>query len=131
MKVWHDLGLVDLVVCVNVSPVQFHRNSIELDITNALDASGLQARHLELELTESLPARPAFDDAARCGVQGSGCRKWFAEYCASQPSPGSGASPRAAKRPAAELGYPESSSWLRSRGCDEYMPTNSATTTAT
>jgi diguanylate cyclase (GGDEF)-like protein len=54
MKVWHDLGLADLVVCVNVSPVQFHRNSIELDITNALDASGLQARHLELELTESL-----------------------------------------------------------------------------
>ena len=54
MKVWHDLGLADLVVCVNVSPVQFHRNGIELDITNALDASGLQARHLELELTESL-----------------------------------------------------------------------------
>jgi len=54
MKVWHDLGLSDLVVCVNVSPVQFHRNGIELDITNALDASGLQARHLELELTESL-----------------------------------------------------------------------------
>jgi diguanylate cyclase len=54
MKVWHDLGLADLVVCVNVSPVQFHRNSIELDVANALDASGLQARNLELELTESL-----------------------------------------------------------------------------
>ena len=54
MKAWHDLGLSDLVVCVNVSPVQFHRNGIELDIINALDASGLQARHLELELTESL-----------------------------------------------------------------------------
>jgi diguanylate cyclase (GGDEF)-like protein len=54
MKVWHDMGLADLVVCVNVSPVQFHRDGIERDIANALDVSGLPARCLELELTESL-----------------------------------------------------------------------------
>jgi diguanylate cyclase len=54
MKTWHEMGLADLVVCVNVSPVQFHRGSIERDIVNALDASGLPARFLELEITESL-----------------------------------------------------------------------------
>jgi diguanylate cyclase len=54
MQAWHEMGLADLVVCVNVSPVQFQRDGIERDIVNALDASGLPARCLELELTESL-----------------------------------------------------------------------------
>jgi diguanylate cyclase (GGDEF)-like protein len=54
MKAWHDQGLAHLVVSVNVSPVQFQRDSIERDIVNALETSGLPARYLELELTESL-----------------------------------------------------------------------------
>ena len=54
MKRWHDAGLADLVVSVNVSPVQFQRGSIERDVVNALAAAGLPAHALELELTESL-----------------------------------------------------------------------------
>ncbi len=54
MKRWHDAGLADLVVSVNVSPMQFQRGGIEQDIAGALEASGLPARALELELTESL-----------------------------------------------------------------------------
>jgi diguanylate cyclase (GGDEF)-like protein len=54
MKSWHEMGFTDLVVCVNVSPVQIQRDGLEGDIVNALDASGLHARYLELELTESL-----------------------------------------------------------------------------
>ena len=54
MKAWHDQGLGELVVSVNVSPMQLHRGGIEHDIVNALQTSGLPARALELELTESL-----------------------------------------------------------------------------
>ncbi len=54
MQAWHEAGLTDLVVSVNVSPVQFQRDGLEREIVNALDASGLPARYLELELTESL-----------------------------------------------------------------------------
>jgi diguanylate cyclase (GGDEF)-like protein len=54
MKLWHEQGLDDLVVSVNVSAVQFQRGSIERDVVNALETSGLPARALELELTESL-----------------------------------------------------------------------------
>ncbi len=54
MQAWHAQGLSDLQVSVNVSPLQFQRDGLERDIANALDASGLPARSLELELTESL-----------------------------------------------------------------------------
>jgi EAL domain-containing protein (putative c-di-GMP-specific phosphodiesterase class I) len=54
MKLWHEQGLDDLVVSVNVSAVQFQRGSVERDVVNALETSGLPARALELELTESL-----------------------------------------------------------------------------
>ena len=54
MKLWNEQGLHDLVVSVNVSAVQFQRGSVERDVVNALETSGLPARALELELTESL-----------------------------------------------------------------------------
>jgi diguanylate cyclase (GGDEF)-like protein len=54
MQSWRSMGLVDLTISVNVSPVQFQRNVIETDIVKALDASGLPTSALELELTESL-----------------------------------------------------------------------------
>jgi len=54
MQTWHSQGLADLVLSVNVSPVQFHREGIEREVVSALDASGLPAASLELELTESL-----------------------------------------------------------------------------
>jgi diguanylate cyclase (GGDEF)-like protein len=54
MQLWRSMGLADLTISVNVSPLQFQRDVIETDIVNALDVSGLPASALELELTESL-----------------------------------------------------------------------------
>ena len=54
MQLWLSTGLADLTISVNVSPLQFQRDVIETDVVNALDASGLPASALELELTESL-----------------------------------------------------------------------------
>jgi len=54
MQLWHSMGLADLTISVNVSPLQFRRDVVESGIVNALGASGLPASALELELTESL-----------------------------------------------------------------------------
>ena len=51
---WRAQGLGDLAVAVNVSPLQFHRDSIEREVAHALAACQLPASALELELTESL-----------------------------------------------------------------------------
>lgn len=51
---WRNQGLGDLVVAVNVSPIQFRRDSIERDVANALAACQLPPSAIELELTESL-----------------------------------------------------------------------------
>jgi diguanylate cyclase (GGDEF)-like protein/PAS domain S-box-containing protein len=48
-------------VAINVSPVQFKSQTLALTIINALAASGLPARRLELEITEAVLIR---DDAA-------------------------------------------------------------------
>jgi len=54
MQLWRSMGLDGLTISVNVSSLQFQRDVIETDVVNALDASGLPAAALELELTESL-----------------------------------------------------------------------------
>ena len=54
VKSWRALGLGDLSVAVNVSPLQFHRDNIEREVVNALAACDLPASAIELELTESL-----------------------------------------------------------------------------
>jgi diguanylate cyclase (GGDEF)-like protein len=51
---WAAAGLDELVISVNVSPVQFQRGDIDQAVLNALHASGLRPDRLELELTESL-----------------------------------------------------------------------------
>jgi diguanylate cyclase len=53
-RAWQLAGLKDLVVAVNVSPVQFRREGIEHEIHHALAVADLPARYLELELTESV-----------------------------------------------------------------------------
>ena len=53
-KIWQDAGLSDLVVAINLSPVQFRRDNIERDVLNALNESKIKASSIELELTESL-----------------------------------------------------------------------------
>lgn len=53
-KAWQAQGLNDLVIAVNVSPVQFRRDGIEREVANALERCGLHPSYIELELTESL-----------------------------------------------------------------------------
>jgi len=53
-KQWRADGLGDLVVAVNVSPVQFRRDDIEREVATALVDTGLSPSCIELELTESL-----------------------------------------------------------------------------
>jgi diguanylate cyclase (GGDEF)-like protein len=47
---WPD----EIKVAVNLSPVQFKRGTVVLDVIAALGASGLPARRLELEITETV-----------------------------------------------------------------------------
>lgn len=51
---WRADGLVDPLVAVNLSALQFKRGDIEQSVAGALQASGLEPHMLELELTESI-----------------------------------------------------------------------------
>ena len=53
-KEWQNSGIPNLVVAINISPLQFRRDQIERDVINALSETGLAPRFIELELTESL-----------------------------------------------------------------------------
>ena len=52
MKRWHDQGYSDLVMAVNVSPLQLRQPNLITVIRQALDESGLSPQYLELEFTE-------------------------------------------------------------------------------
>jgi diguanylate cyclase (GGDEF)-like protein/PAS domain S-box-containing protein len=53
-KAWQDAGLPHVGVSVNVSARQFREKNLIARVVNALTDSGLGAKYLELELTESL-----------------------------------------------------------------------------
>jgi EAL domain-containing protein (putative c-di-GMP-specific phosphodiesterase class I) len=53
-KAWQDAGLPHITIAVNVSANQFRDKALLSDVFSALDISGLDARYLELEFTESL-----------------------------------------------------------------------------
>lgn len=53
-KAWQHAGLPPVTVCVNVSARQFREKNLISRVVNALKESGLEARYLELEVTESL-----------------------------------------------------------------------------
>jgi len=57
LKQWQGDGLHDLKVAVNVSGLQFRQDKFEDLVANILDATGLEAKGLELELTESMLMR--------------------------------------------------------------------------
>ena len=53
-KAWQDAGLPHMNVCVNVSARQFNDKSLIANVIDALQESGLEAKYLEIEVTESL-----------------------------------------------------------------------------
>lgn len=53
-KAWQDAGMAPKVVAVNLSAVQFHGSDVVATVSQALRLSGLEARYLELEITESV-----------------------------------------------------------------------------
>ncbi|HEY9104056.1 EAL domain-containing protein [Chitinimonas sp.] len=53
-RAWQDAGLPPIEVAVNLSAMQFHRRDLTEDITTILRESGLEARWLALEVTESV-----------------------------------------------------------------------------
>lgn len=53
-QMWRDAGYPDIQIAVNLSALQFKRSNLIESVANALKSSGLPARCLELELTESI-----------------------------------------------------------------------------
>ena len=53
-RAWHDAGLPALAVSVNLSARQFRQESLVKTVAQILGETGLEARHLEMELTESV-----------------------------------------------------------------------------
>ena len=56
-KAWQDAGRPPITMCVNVSPRQFREKGFAATVAAALAESGLEARYLELEVTESMVMR--------------------------------------------------------------------------
>jgi PAS domain S-box-containing protein len=53
-KAWQSAGRPPLRVSVNLSAVQFNQRGLRKTVVRALEATGLEPKYLELELTESL-----------------------------------------------------------------------------
>jgi diguanylate cyclase (GGDEF)-like protein len=53
-KRWQDQGLAPIRMAVNLSTVQFRDPDLHKMVTRVLQSTGLAAKHLELELTESV-----------------------------------------------------------------------------
>jgi diguanylate cyclase (GGDEF)-like protein len=72
-QIWRQRGLGNLVVAINVSPLQFRRDDVERGVANALEKYELPPSAIELELTESLlvaDAHHVSDVLQRLGAQG-------------------------------------------------------------
>ncbi|NND01518.1 MAG: EAL domain-containing protein [Acidimicrobiia bacterium] len=52
LKEWHDEGIADITVSVNVSSRQLRRGNLVESVDAALQTAGLDPRYLEIELTE-------------------------------------------------------------------------------
>jgi diguanylate cyclase (GGDEF)-like protein len=56
-KAWQEAGFLRMDVAVNISPRILHRGHLLESVREALDATGLEARYLTLELTETAVMR--------------------------------------------------------------------------
>lgn len=54
MKQWHEAGGPLIPVSVNLSSLQFHQTNLLEQVQHALLETGLEAKYLELEITESM-----------------------------------------------------------------------------
>ena len=54
LQQWHNAGFTDLTVAVNLSSVQLSRPGFKDVVAQALEESGLDARMIELEITENV-----------------------------------------------------------------------------
>lgn len=54
LRAWHDSGLQNLRLAINVSPLQFSQPTFFRTVVGAIEAAGVPAASLELELTESV-----------------------------------------------------------------------------
>lgn len=50
---WNELGLGDIKISVNISPLQFENSDISSIVAEVLSETSLEAKYLEIELTES------------------------------------------------------------------------------
>jgi len=57
LKQWHDQGLTDLHMSVNLSAVQLQEKTLPATVKKTLEQSGLPAHYLHLEITESMAMR--------------------------------------------------------------------------
>lgn len=58
-RIWRELGLAPLTIAVNTSALEFRAKDFIDNIRATLDDTGMEPRHLELELTESVLMRDA------------------------------------------------------------------------
>ena len=54
LKAWQDLGLAMVPIAVNLSALEFRQRDVAADIAAVLEATGLEPRFLDIELTESV-----------------------------------------------------------------------------
>ncbi|HWI13549.1 MAG TPA: EAL domain-containing protein, partial [Burkholderiales bacterium] len=57
VKDWHDHGLTDMRMSINVSPAQFDEKTLLKHVDEALRATNVDPRALEIEITESVLMR--------------------------------------------------------------------------
>jgi diguanylate cyclase (GGDEF)-like protein len=51
--IWHKKGFNDLIVSVNISPMQFNQKNFFTIVNNIINRTGINPEYLELEITES------------------------------------------------------------------------------
>jgi EAL domain-containing protein (putative c-di-GMP-specific phosphodiesterase class I) len=62
LKEWHDAGLTDLHMSVNLSAVQFQEKTLPTTVRRIIEEAGLPPRYLHLEITESMAMRNPEDN---------------------------------------------------------------------